>query len=471
MIYRRIDDDFLDPKSFRADSLLGVPGLMDVYRAGRVALANAPGTGVADDKVVYAYVPEIDQVLPGRRDPSCRTCRPISARDEADRKHVLEHLDELVVKAANESGGYGMLVGPHSTKEQQAEFARADRSQSAQLHRPADAGAVARADDRRRRVRRAARRPAALHPLRQGHLRAAGRPHARRAAGRARWSSTRRRAAAARTPGCSPTTPSETAARSTCRARRAQWLERSPSAQPRRRLDLLDEPLRRAGGERRALHRRQPQPDARPARRLRRSSGSRSSTPPATTRSSRSATARRRSENVIQFLTFDHGEPELDPLLPARGARERALGARDHLVGDVGAAQRVLPDGESAAADAGSRTDPQDFFAVGQDGQPSVHGRHRRDDDARRELALLPAGPHAGARRQDLAHPRREVLPPAARRRPTSARRPTTSSGPPCCARPAPSRCTASATAASRRIASSSSCCSIGSSRGRSGSA
>jgi uncharacterized circularly permuted ATP-grasp superfamily protein len=122
VIYRRIDDDFLDPQAFRPDSLLGVAGLMEAYRAGRVALANAPGNGVADDKVIYAYVPEIiryyedaDPILPNVPTYLCW-------RDD-DRKYVLEHLDQLVVKAANESGGYGMLVGPHSTREQQAEFA------------------------------------------------------------------------------------------------------------------------------------------------------------------------------------------------------------------------------------------------------------------------------------------------------------------------------------------------------------
>jgi uncharacterized circularly permuted ATP-grasp superfamily protein len=122
VIYRRIDDDFLDPTTFRADSMLGVPGLMDVYRNGRVALANAPGTGIADDKVVYAYVPKIvkyylgeDIILPNVPTYVCA--------DDVDRSYVLAHLAELVVKAANESGGYGMLVGPHSTKEQQADFA------------------------------------------------------------------------------------------------------------------------------------------------------------------------------------------------------------------------------------------------------------------------------------------------------------------------------------------------------------
>ena len=123
VIYRRIDDDFLDPLAFRADSMLGVPGLVKAYRAGNVALANAPGNGVADDKVVYAYVPDMiryylseDAILPNVPTYLCWR--------DADRQHVLQNLDKLVVKAANEAGGYGMLIGPHSTKAEQEEFAR-----------------------------------------------------------------------------------------------------------------------------------------------------------------------------------------------------------------------------------------------------------------------------------------------------------------------------------------------------------
>jgi uncharacterized circularly permuted ATP-grasp superfamily protein len=122
VIYRRIDDDFLDPRCFRSDSLLGVPGLMEAYQAGHVALANAPGTGVADDKVVYAYVPRIvkyyldEEILV----PNVPT---YICAEEKDLQYTVEHLDQLVVKAANESGGYGMLVGPHATREQRAEFA------------------------------------------------------------------------------------------------------------------------------------------------------------------------------------------------------------------------------------------------------------------------------------------------------------------------------------------------------------
>jgi uncharacterized circularly permuted ATP-grasp superfamily protein len=122
VIYRRIDDDFLDPQAFRPDSLLGVSGLMAAYQAGRVALANAPGNGVADDKVVYAYVPDMIRYYEGA-EPILPNVPTYLCWRDADRAYVLEHLDLLVVKSANESGGYGMLVGPHSTREQQAEFA------------------------------------------------------------------------------------------------------------------------------------------------------------------------------------------------------------------------------------------------------------------------------------------------------------------------------------------------------------
>jgi len=121
VIYRRIDDDFLDSDCLRPDSTLGVKGLMGVYRAGKVALVNAPGTGVADDKAVYAYVPQMikyylneDMILPNVPTFMCA--------DEKERKHVLEHLHELVIKPANESGGYGILLGPKATKEQLATY-------------------------------------------------------------------------------------------------------------------------------------------------------------------------------------------------------------------------------------------------------------------------------------------------------------------------------------------------------------
>lgn len=123
VLYRRIDDDFIDPEAFRPDSLLGVRGLIGVYKAGRIAMANAPGTGVADDKVIYAYVPKIISYYTGE-DPILPNVPTYICRSDTDRAYVLAHLDELVVKAANESGGYGMLVGPHATDAEREAFSR-----------------------------------------------------------------------------------------------------------------------------------------------------------------------------------------------------------------------------------------------------------------------------------------------------------------------------------------------------------
>jgi uncharacterized circularly permuted ATP-grasp superfamily protein len=123
VLYRRIDDDFLDPQVFRSDSLLGVPGLMEVYKKGSVALANAPGTGIADDKSIYAYVPKIIEYYLDEK-PLIPNVPTYICAEEKDRSYVLSNLDELVVKAVNESGGYGMLVGPHSTAEERTEFSR-----------------------------------------------------------------------------------------------------------------------------------------------------------------------------------------------------------------------------------------------------------------------------------------------------------------------------------------------------------
>ncbi len=123
VVYRRIDDTFIDPLVFRADSMLGIPGLTEVYRAGRVALANALGTGIADDKAIYAYVPDIIRYYLGEEAILHNVPTYLCWRDK-DREFVLANLDKLVVKSADESGGYGMLIGPHATQEMRAEFAR-----------------------------------------------------------------------------------------------------------------------------------------------------------------------------------------------------------------------------------------------------------------------------------------------------------------------------------------------------------
>ena len=122
VIYRRIDDLFLDPEVFEKDSVLGVPGLMRAWKAGNVALANAPGAGVADDKVVYAYVPALIHYYLNE-EPILANVETYLCENPEDREFVLANLDKLVVKPANESGGYGMLVGPHSTKKDQQLFA------------------------------------------------------------------------------------------------------------------------------------------------------------------------------------------------------------------------------------------------------------------------------------------------------------------------------------------------------------
>jgi uncharacterized circularly permuted ATP-grasp superfamily protein len=121
VIYRRIDDVFLDPETFRSDSLLGVPGLMRAWRRGNVALANAPGAGVADDKVVYAFVPEMIEYYLDEP-PILPNVPTYLCMEEKDKEYVIANLDKLVIKPANESGGYGMLIGPHSSKAERSAF-------------------------------------------------------------------------------------------------------------------------------------------------------------------------------------------------------------------------------------------------------------------------------------------------------------------------------------------------------------
>jgi uncharacterized circularly permuted ATP-grasp superfamily protein len=123
VIYRRIDDLFLDPEAFREDSTLGVPGLMRAWKAGNVALANAPGAGVADDKVVYAFVPDMIRYYLDE-EPILPNVPTYLCMDPKQKRYVIDNLDKLVVKPANESGGYGMLIGPHATQKERDKFAR-----------------------------------------------------------------------------------------------------------------------------------------------------------------------------------------------------------------------------------------------------------------------------------------------------------------------------------------------------------
>jgi uncharacterized circularly permuted ATP-grasp superfamily protein len=121
VIYRRIDDDFLDPVVFRPDSVLGCPGLFAAYRGGKVTLANAPGTGICDDKAIYPFVPDMIRYYLGQ-DPVLPNVDTYVAARPDDQKFILEHIEELVVKQTDASGGYGMLIGPHATQQQHAEF-------------------------------------------------------------------------------------------------------------------------------------------------------------------------------------------------------------------------------------------------------------------------------------------------------------------------------------------------------------
>jgi uncharacterized circularly permuted ATP-grasp superfamily protein len=123
VIYRRIDDLFMDPEAFNPDSMLGVPGLMRAWRAGNVALANAPGCGVADDKVIYTYVPDIIRYYLSEA-PLLPNVPSYRCVEKDQRDYVLDNLDKLVVKPANESGGYGMLIGPKATRKEREKFAR-----------------------------------------------------------------------------------------------------------------------------------------------------------------------------------------------------------------------------------------------------------------------------------------------------------------------------------------------------------
>ena len=122
VLYRRVDDDYLDPLNFNPDSMLGVPGIMDVYRAGNITIANAPGTGIADDKAIYSYMPEIVEFYTGEK-ATLKNLQTFRCSEAGSLKYVLENLDKLVVKEVHGSGGYGMLVGPAASKKEIVNFA------------------------------------------------------------------------------------------------------------------------------------------------------------------------------------------------------------------------------------------------------------------------------------------------------------------------------------------------------------
>jgi len=123
VIYRRVDDSYLDPLNFKPDSMLGIPGVMDIYRAGGITIANAPGAGIADDKAIYSYMPDIIRFYSGEK-ALLKNVETWRCSDATALKYVLEHLADLVVKEVHGSGGYGMLVGPAATKTEIERFRR-----------------------------------------------------------------------------------------------------------------------------------------------------------------------------------------------------------------------------------------------------------------------------------------------------------------------------------------------------------
>ena len=182
VIYRRVDDEFLDPLVFRPDSMLGAAGIFNAYRAGNVTLANAPGTGVADDKAVYAYVPEMIRYYLDE-EPVLANVPTYSAADESERRYILEHLEELVVKTVDGSGGYGMLIGPASTAAERRAFRPEHRGRPGAVRRAA-ADRPQPDADLRGRAAAGPRRPAPVRALRARDERRPRRPHAGGAAAR-----------------------------------------------------------------------------------------------------------------------------------------------------------------------------------------------------------------------------------------------------------------------------------------------
>ena len=181
-VYRRLDDSFIDPLEFRPDSMLGVPGLMRAYRAGTVAIVNAVGTGVADDKAIYHYVPEMIRYYLGE-EPILDNVRTYMLDDREQREHVLSRLSELVVKPTSESGGKGVFIGPTASEQEIERQRRLVEAAAGALDRPGARAALDLPDrDGGRPAGAAARRPAAVRGVRRRHPHRPRRAHARRAA-------------------------------------------------------------------------------------------------------------------------------------------------------------------------------------------------------------------------------------------------------------------------------------------------
>ena len=178
VVYRRIDDAYLDPLTFRPDSALGVPGIFDLYRAGRVTLVNAPGTGIADDKSIYTYIPDVIEFYTGEK-PLLKNVPTWRCSQADDLAYVLDHLEELVVKEVHGSGGYGMLVGPTSSKKAIQEFRAKLKARPSNYIAQPTLRALGDADLHAIRRGAAPCRLAALRALRRPHPHHAGRAHPR----------------------------------------------------------------------------------------------------------------------------------------------------------------------------------------------------------------------------------------------------------------------------------------------------
>ena len=397
VIYRRVDDDFLDPLAFRPDSALGVAGLMAAYQAGNVTLANAVGTGIADDKAVYSYMPEIVRFYLGE-EPILKNVPTWRCREPEHLAYVLDHLEELVVKEVDGSGGYGMLVGPTADK------ARSRRSAtklkpSPRLHRAADAGAVDLPTCVEAGV---APRHVDLRPFvltGRDRIRIVPGGLTRVALKQARWWSTPARAAAPRTPGCWIGDECCRAPPTTCSGSRA--MSSAPNISRASSSDAAPDPMPLAyGGETNEW-------DGGRHRRLRRRLLRRSTTRPT-----------RKLSRLPGVLAR---QSVLDPQL-LRVARPNARAVRTALTTEMWDAINSAWLELSASATAGLARGVRAVPALGAGILAALRRLGLPHHAAQRRLLVLAARRLHGARRQHRAHPRREVSSAAAG--PRACRRP-----------------------------------------------
>ena len=401
VIYRRIDDDFLDPKCFRPESCLGVSHLMDAYRAGRVTLANAPGTGIADDKAIYAYVPRIIKYYLDQ-DPILPNVPTYLCDEEKEREYVLSHLDELVVKPTNESGGYGILMGPRASDAERQKCAesihRNPRNYIAQPMLGLSTVPTIVGDELQ--ARHVDLRPFVLCgpkgitvmpggltrvALREGSMIVNS---SQGGGSKDTWVLREAPTACNLEGGCGML--SRVADSVSWMARyveRAENVARFIDVNHNLEIDQGDTvreqwaPLVYTTGDEEPFRERYD----------------------SMTR-----------ENVIRFLAFDRENPNsiLSCVRAARGKRSDHSGG--YFVLHVGRTQQVLPHGASGGRAAGRAGAALRLLPSRQDGEPPARGCNGLHHVALRSLALRPHGTSPGAGGQNLTHRRREVLHPAA---------------------------------------------------------